>query len=248
MITVILTLSILNVSVFALEDSQYFEEKAKATGITAEYLKESYKLYGKELFEVIIDEYIEKVELYGLLSDDEIPISIMSSYWEGAQWSVKTGSVFITRDNKTKGIRHGHAAIVSYQAVWFGEKIIYVTEAVGEDYEVDQYQVNAGYPFWTNRSTLKICDVRTTASEANDIQTMAKAGAKSFDYLGWKYDALGYKNSTTHVNCDSLVYKEYSEVNIELGKYFSFWVIPADLAEDRRLVVAYRYNWSGYGW
>lgn len=206
------------------------------------------------------------------LEDPNLPVERIpiSEYWKAIARGIK-GQIWITKDGNFGPINHGHAgllygyapyyvAFIEHGGYNYTGKNLY-GETLPEGYsgitEWDNYEgTNTNDAPWTKVHTLRTYNVSTPTSEAEgysfDLYTMlAAADYASFNLLGKGYAPLSTKDSSTTVNCSTLVYKayksasEYGGTSIYLGNPNSPTVIPQDLVEDTRLVLAYSVQWDG---
>ena len=222
----------------------YFEGFAEFTGLSIDQLKEVYKNYGElgKHFGVDVD--------YSKLAktkNDELSASATTSgkkmaasdfsYMKG---KVDKGDIIVSKDQWSVFINHGHAAI----AVQTDTSTKYVVHHTGSGKSKkanfdDLAEVYTMRLYYTNGVT------GTTRRAAADY-----ALNKLKD---WSYDALADINSTTYVNCATLVWKALKSQGIKhetryipIAQYYTVETVwPKDFVTDSKTTMWAQVNWSG---
>lgn len=158
------------------------------------------------------------------------------------------GGIWVTRDDSTPLIDHGHAALVYTVADWDRSTIEHRGSGTGNGLS-NIYNLD-GDSYWQSRRTLKVYDVSDTDNGGTSyFNMMAAADYASFNLLDLEYALLALKTAPS-VNCATLVYKAYKygygdESPIILGSASSPTVIPKDLVEDPKCRLKYSFQWPG---
>lgn len=249
-----------------------YEEYSQISGISTEDLEKISEIYGEEFLENTMLEYnSNNFSPYSLedpnLPEERIPIG---EYWAAIGFGEK-GQIWITKDGNFGPVNHGHAGMLYAYSAYY----ISLIEHGGDDYsgknqygemmpkgysgitEWDNFNgLNSEDPPWSKCHTLRTYNVATPTSTAEglpyDLGTMISAADyASMNLLGKPYNALANKEYYDSVNCATLVYRAYKNANVLGGTSISLdnpnspTVIPKDLVEDSRLVLAFSSQWGG---
>ena len=249
-----------------------YEEYSQISGISIEDLEKISEIYGEEFLERSMLEYNSNNFSTYSLEDPDLPVERIPivDYW-GAIAMGEKGQIWITKDGNFGPVNHGHAGMLYA----YSSHYISLIEHGGSDYsgknmfggkmpkgysgitEWDNFNgLNSEDPPWSKCHTLRTYNVSTPTSTAEgvayDIPTMTSAADYASMYLlGKSYNALANKENYDSVNCATLVYKAYKNAgelggtSLSLGNSSSPTVIPKDLVEDSRLVLAFSSQWGG---
>lgn len=225
----------------------YYEGFAEFTGLSVEELKEIHKNYGElsEHFDVEVDfnrlEKMDKDEIS--INSDGTPSEKMSkAQFDSLKAKLDKGDIVISKDQWFTFVNHGHAAI----AVQTNTATKYIVQHTGsgkskksnfDDY-ASLYSVRL---YYTNTLT------GTKRSAAADY------AAKSL--LNYSYDALADINSSTYVNCATLVWKALKNQGVKhetryiaISQYYIVETVwPKDFVTDNKTTLWAQVNWSGDG-
>lgn len=144
------------------------------------------------------------------------------------------GNIIVTKDNTTLGVNHGHAGIVYENCTSTVEALGYFHLSQKQDLSTwkDHYQVRLYYP----------SDVAET--------DRYEAGDYAYSNLrGWSYQLLPSVNSTSNLNCATLVWKAYKNgANHTFTYNAADTVTPQNIVEWWGLTQKVSVNWNGTGW
>ncbi len=252
-----------------LADIVYFEQwnTAVTANVNLDQLSRQYNV-SRDLLERHLNIVGSEYFLRNLSSQQQIsPLSSgsgstsMSTEFFRAMCSVAhEGNLFVTKDSKNLGYRHGHVGIISSHDTSANDPTTkMIAEAEGfRDNEEDEV-VNQPLSEWSGRTTLAIYYPHNTTTAQREY-----AG-----YMGSQFDYCGYKltikkgeavEELPYVNCISLVYLAYKSID---GNYdllpqvsndqilypsqaaFSTVVTLKTLADGS---MARTTNWNNYNW
>lgn len=211
---------------FLIDGQEYtIEDIADKAGLDPERL---YQYYLEEP-----DEFIRQAE--DLYKEDVLPViadgvvsSDEASNLEALVAMGRIGDILISATNKTAMINHGHAALVfTYELIVHAPGLNQKSQAAplsnfGEVKQVRLYKV----------------------SSASDLQASKAANYAASYLINKPYALTPDADSTTELNCATLVWQAYKAQGISLKKYF-YSVIPASIVEDPQTEVVGRINWPG---
>ena len=144
------------------------------------------------------------------------------------------GNVIITKDSTTLGVQHGHSGIVY-------ENCYSTVEALGYG-EVSQWQLLST---WKNHYQVRLY-YPSNVSENNRYA----AGNYAYNNLrGWSYQVLPAVDSSSNLNCATLVWRAYKN---GAGTTFTYnaagTLIPQNIVEWWGMTQKVSVNWSGTAW
>lgn len=177
--------------------------------------------------------------------------SMSESDWKKFYDSATAGNIFITKDSWTAFVNHGHAAICeTHNDPKDGKKYIVQAEAPGTK------SVRREISVWRNVYTARVY-YPTNVSVSDRIA----AGEYAGKYLiNLNYDPFADVNSSTSVNCATLVWKAYKAKGFELDTSIALKPIvigtttmfipyytcyPSDIVKDTDTTMKLSINWSG---
>lgn len=199
---------------------------------------------------------------YASLDDPQLPKNSIGEelYREALSHGVK-GQVWITKDGNFGPVNHGHAGMLYAYAPYYIAFIEHRGAASITDYDTTYSQLYAwdwgsGDEHWKTVHTLRTYNVKTPNATAQGLDydpltMIAAADYAMANLLGYSYNPLAPKNSTSSVNCATIIYKAYINANVyggistEIGNDSSLTVIPKDLVEDTRLQPVFNAQWGG---
>lgn len=118
------------------------------------------------------------------------------------------GNIFITKDNTSSGIRHGHVGVVQSHA----DSGKMITEALGDRQNVkDEVVCRSLNTYWPNCCTLNVVYPNTS------LENRQRAGAQTYWYgyeSSYSYETISLKTNLkksdyTSLNCVGVAYRAY---------------------------------------
>lgn len=225
----------------------YYEAFSKYTGLPINDLKEIYKQNGElgEYLGLPIDvEKLKSSSTNQILSSDSgggdvTPMT--PDQWTTMKNAADKGDTLITKDQWWGPINHGHAAIV-YES--YSKTVEHTGDGLSAVYDINKY---------ANAYTLR--DYYPSGT-TGDTRRAAADYAKNY-LVNKQYDAIADINSSTYVNCATLVWKAYKYKGITLD-YFPIYmssggypvkicdtVFPSTIVEDTSMTLWEGVNWPG---
>lgn len=225
----------------------YFESFAAFSGLTVDQLKEIYKKYGElsQHFGVEFDvNRLEALNAGGYASiassggGSDTPMT--DEQFAYMKSKADKGDIVVTKDQWFGPVNHGHAAIVVQSDTPTKYIVDHTGSGLSSKRNFDNYKV-----LYTMR-------LYYTNGVTGDVRRAAADYAVS-NLQGWKYDALADIDSTTYVNCATLVWKALKSQGIThktriipINEYYYITTVwPADFVTDSKTTFWAGVNWPG---
>lgn len=228
----------------------FYESLSQYTGLSVEELKDIEKnnVDLAEMFGVYVEGANGGYSTYSSTdpSDDVVPMT--QTQYNNLLNTLVDGDIMVTKDSWTVIVNHGHSCMVDDVYKYTSGPSVYVIEAFGPDTLSDRYKLGDLHNHWRNYNRVRVYyPTNTTTTVRNNAATYAWENLQDK-----KYDALADVNSSTYLNCATLVWKAYKSQNVDLQKSFMavsnvYWytVYPNDFVTDPNNTCRLKVNWSG---
>lgn len=160
--------------------------------------------------------------------------------WQALCNIADASDILVTRDCTTLSVPHGHAALVydsTMTVEHMGPTLLGITGSTGKSVYTGISNV------WSHCKSCRLYESPEAKSYGveSDITDYAKS-----NLTGWSYDLLADKNSTTKVNCATLVWKAYywgGDITMN-GDSDTKTIVPADFVERNNLTMLFTTGWG----
>lgn len=166
--------------------------------------------------------------------------SMPITQWQSLCNIADASDVLVTRDCTTLSIPHGHAALVydsTMTVEHMGPTLLGIPGSIGKSVYTGISNV------WSHCKSCRLYESPDARSEGVELDIAEYARG---NLTGWSYNLLANKNSTSEVNCATLVWKAYywgGGITMN-GVSGTNTIIPADFVERNDLTMLFTVGWG----
>jgi len=223
----------------------YYEGFAEFTGLSIEQLKDIHNTYGElsQHFGVQVDyNKLEQMnrDNVSIYSDGTPSKTMTSEQFRSIKAKLDKGDILVSKDQWFSFVNHGHAAI----AVQTDTATKYIVQHTGSG-----KSKKSNFDDYTALYSLRLYYTNTITG----TERRSAADYATNSLTGYSYDALADINSSTYVNCATLVWKALKNQGVKhetryipISQYYTVETVwPKDFVTDSKTTLWAQVNWSG---